>query len=82
MQLSNGISRSTLVFDINLDYTNTMNRLQYLVDGHYIDNATDTLSVMLITFNGALTLWRRATEAVPLPSLQTMLERAGNIVWH
>ena len=29
-----------------------MNRLQYLVDGHYIDNGTDTVEVKLISFNG------------------------------
>ena len=41
-----------IVFDINLNYANTMNRMTYLVDGHYIDNQTNSIDVQLITFNG------------------------------
>ncbi|CAI5462638.1 unnamed protein product [Closterium sp. Yama58-4] len=41
-----------LVFDINLDYEAAMRRLQYLVDGSYIDNGTRTVDVSFITFNG------------------------------
>ena len=44
-----------IVFDINLDYTNAMNRLQYLVDGHYLDNATDNVDVTVMSFNGRFT---------------------------
>ena len=40
------------MFDINLDYTQAMNRLQYLVDGNYIDNATKSVQVLLTTYNG------------------------------
>ena len=41
-----------LVFDVNLDYANAMNRMTYLVDGHYIDNQTKSVDMQLITFNG------------------------------
>ena len=44
--------RYPLVFDINLDYYNTMKRLLYLVDGHFIDNSTSAIDVRIITFNG------------------------------
>ena len=40
------------MFDINLHYEDAMNRLQYLIDGHYIDNATDSIDVMVLTYNG------------------------------
>lgn len=43
-----------LVFDINLDRRNAMRRMQYLVDGGYIDNQTKSVDVQLITFNGEL----------------------------
>ena len=43
-----------IVFDINLDYTSAMNRMQYLVDGHYIDNGTESVDVQFITYNGEL----------------------------
>ena len=59
LPLQAGFQRYPLVFDINLDYTNTMNRLQYLVDGHYIDNATASVSLKLITFNGEPVGWIR-----------------------
>ena len=48
-------TKSVIVFDINLDYTNAMNRLQYLVDGHYLDNATDNVDVTVMSFNGRFT---------------------------
>ncbi|CAI5462639.1 unnamed protein product, partial [Closterium sp. Yama58-4] len=41
-----------LVFDINLDHRGAENRLQYLVDGLFIDNATRKLEVSFITHNG------------------------------
>ncbi|CAI5506833.1 unnamed protein product, partial [Closterium sp. Naga37s-1] len=41
-----------LVFDINLDHRGAENRLRYLVDGLYIDNATRKLEVSFITHNG------------------------------
>ncbi|CAI7737974.1 unnamed protein product [Closterium sp. NIES-54] len=40
-----------LVFDINLDHRGAENRLRYLVDGLYIDNATRKLEVSFITHN-------------------------------
>ena len=52
MAQSSGFDRFPVVFDINLHYEDAMNRLQYLVDGHYIDNATDSIDVQLLTFNG------------------------------
>ncbi|CAI5983995.1 unnamed protein product, partial [Closterium sp. NIES-65] len=41
-----------LVFDINLDNEAATRRLQYLVDGSYIDNGTRSIDVSFITFNG------------------------------
>ena len=41
-----------LVFDIDLKNANAMRRLQYLIDGHYIDNETRAIDVQFITFNG------------------------------
>ncbi|CAI5516018.1 unnamed protein product [Closterium sp. Naga37s-1] len=41
-----------LVFDINLDNEAATKRLQYLVDGSYIDNGTRSVDVTFITFNG------------------------------
>ena len=54
-----------LVFDINLDYPSTMSRLQYLVDGYYIDNATDSIDVTLVTFNGE---WFKEEGAWTVPA--------------
>lgn len=51
--MQNGdFTKFPLVFDINLDYTSAMNRLQYLVDGNYIDNATQSVEMLLTTYNG------------------------------
>ena len=47
-----GLSRYPIVFDINLEYVDAMNRLQFLVDGHYIDNATKEIDVQFVTYNG------------------------------
>ncbi|CAI5484977.1 unnamed protein product, partial [Closterium sp. Yama58-4] len=47
-----GLEGYPLVFDINLDHRGAENRLQYLVDGLYIDNATRKLEVSFITHNG------------------------------
>lgn len=41
-----------LVFDVNLDQAGANERLQYMADGLFLDNATDTLTVALLTFNG------------------------------
>ncbi|CAI5484981.1 unnamed protein product, partial [Closterium sp. Yama58-4] len=41
-----------LVFGINLDNEAATRRLQYLVDGSYIDNGTRSIDVSFITFNG------------------------------
>ncbi|CAI7881097.1 unnamed protein product [Closterium sp. NIES-53] len=41
-----------LVFDVNLDSEAATRRLQYLVDGNYIDNATRSVQVSFVTFNG------------------------------
>lgn len=41
-----------VVFDINLDQNGAQNRLQYLMDGLFLDNATDVLTVQLVTYNG------------------------------
>ena len=64
--LQAGFQRYPTVFDINLDYTNTMNRLQYLVDGHYIDNATASVDLKLITFNGKPLGWRGGVMGVTI----------------
>lgn len=53
MFLSQGLpSGFPVVIDVNLDQTGASNRLQYLVDGLYLDNATETLTVRLPTYNG------------------------------
>ncbi|GAQ92259.1 Ca2+-modulated nonselective cation channel polycystin [Klebsormidium nitens] len=41
-----------VVFDINLDQAGAQARLQMLVDGLFLDNATDTLLLHLVTYNG------------------------------
>lgn len=41
-----------LVFDINLNAQAADRRLQYLIDGSYIDNATRSITVSLVTYNG------------------------------
>ncbi|CAI7792460.1 unnamed protein product [Closterium sp. NIES-53] len=41
-----------LVFGINLDNEAATRRLQYLVDGSYIDNGTRSIDISFITFNG------------------------------
>ncbi|GJP79153.1 hypothetical protein CLOP_g9398 [Closterium sp. NIES-67] len=41
-----------LVFDINLDNDAATRRLEYLVEGGYIDNSTRNIQVSFITFNG------------------------------
>jgi len=47
-----GYSGYPLVFDINLNADGADRRLQYLVDGSYIDNATRSITVSLVTYNG------------------------------
>ncbi|GAQ78340.1 Ca2+-modulated nonselective cation channel polycystin [Klebsormidium nitens] len=42
-----------IVFDINLAQDQAQSRLQYLQDGLFIDNATDVITMRLITYNGA-----------------------------
>lgn len=42
----------TVVFDTNLNYQQAVDRLQYLQDGFFIDNATKSLTVQLVTYNG------------------------------
>lgn len=49
--------RYPLIFDINLSNQGATNRLQYLVDGLYLDNATSTVNVYLITYNGEPTVY-------------------------
>ncbi|GJP53169.1 hypothetical protein CLOM_g12358 [Closterium sp. NIES-68] len=41
-----------LLFDVNLDSRAAAARLQYLVDGFFIDNATRTITAQLLTYNG------------------------------
>lgn len=40
------------IFDINFDNAEASESLQYLKDGFFIDNATKSLDVQLITYNG------------------------------
>lgn len=40
------------MFDINLSNRGAMRRLQYLVDGLYLDENTSSVDAYLITFNG------------------------------
>ena len=54
-----------IVFDVNLDYANAMNRMTYLVDGHYIDNQTKSVDMQLITFNGETRMLLRS-HIIPL----------------
>ncbi|CAI5535095.1 unnamed protein product [Closterium sp. Naga37s-1] len=49
---TDSIAAYPLVFDINLDNDAATRRLQYLVDGNYIDNATRSVQVSSVTFNG------------------------------
>lgn len=44
------------MFDINLSQENAANRLQYLADALYLDNATDIVTVRVITYNGELSM--------------------------
>ncbi|CAI7833065.1 unnamed protein product, partial [Closterium sp. NIES-54] len=46
-----GSSRFPLVFDVNLDNGGATRRLQYLVDGFFVDNYTRSIDVVLITRN-------------------------------
>ncbi|CAI7840832.1 unnamed protein product, partial [Closterium sp. NIES-54] len=46
-----GSGRFPIVFDVNLDNVGATRRLQYLVDGFFIDNYTRTINVGLITRN-------------------------------
>ncbi|GAQ83617.1 Ca2+-modulated nonselective cation channel polycystin [Klebsormidium nitens] len=41
-----------IVFDINLDQAGAQARLQTLADGLFLDNATDSLLLHLVTYNG------------------------------
>jgi hypothetical protein len=50
----NGDGGFPLVFDINLDQAGAQARLQTLVDGLFLDNATDSVSLQLVTYNGEL----------------------------
>ena len=59
-----GLDAHLLVFDINLNQENAMRRMQYLVDGHYIDNQTTSVDVQFITFNGE---WRMVAPAQVAP---------------
>jgi hypothetical protein len=52
MKTEGGGEGYPLVFDINLDQMGATNRLQYLIDGLFLDNATDTLTLKLVTYNG------------------------------
>ncbi|CAI5510178.1 unnamed protein product [Closterium sp. Naga37s-1] len=52
-----GSSRFPLVFDVNLDNGAATRRLQYLVDGFFVDNYTRSIDVVLITRNGEGQRW-------------------------
>ncbi|CAI5928090.1 unnamed protein product [Closterium sp. NIES-64] len=41
-----------VIFDINLDNEAATQRLQYLADSFFIDNATQSVSVAMLTYNG------------------------------
>ncbi|GAQ79658.1 Ca2+-modulated nonselective cation channel polycystin [Klebsormidium nitens] len=41
-----------IVIDVDLDQGGASDRLQYLVDGLFLDNATETLTLRLPTYNG------------------------------
>ncbi|CAI5467891.1 unnamed protein product [Closterium sp. Yama58-4] len=43
-----------VVFDVNLDSGAAAARLQYLVDGFFIDNATRTITAQMLTYNGTI----------------------------
>jgi hypothetical protein len=43
-----------LVFDINLDQAGAQARLQMLADGLFLNNATESLFLQLVTYNGEL----------------------------
>lgn len=47
-----GYTGYPLVFDINLNADAANRRLQYLIDGSYIDNSTRSITVSLVTYNG------------------------------
>ncbi|CAI5476233.1 unnamed protein product [Closterium sp. Yama58-4] len=49
---TDSVAAYPLVFDVNLDNEAATKRLQYLVDGNYIDNATRSVQVSFVTFNG------------------------------
>eukprot|EP00897_Mesotaenium_endlicherianum_P009508 jgi/Mesen1/8586/ME000005S08552 len=40
------------IFDINLSSEEAQSRLSYLIEGYFIDNATRTVEVQLVTYNG------------------------------
>ncbi|CAI5979874.1 unnamed protein product, partial [Closterium sp. NIES-65] len=46
-----------VIFDINLDNEAATQRLQYLADSFFIDNATQSVSVAMLTYNGDSSLF-------------------------
>ncbi|CAI5470656.1 unnamed protein product [Closterium sp. Yama58-4] len=46
-----------VIFDINLDNEAATRRLQYLADSFFIDNATQSVSVAMLTYNGDSSLF-------------------------
>ncbi|GJP56726.1 hypothetical protein CLOM_g15778 [Closterium sp. NIES-68] len=68
-----GLEGYPLVFDINLDYQGAMNRLRYLVDGAYIDNATRQVEVSFITHNGE-------SDTLVLTRVTAVVDTGGGLV--
>ncbi|CAI5497442.1 unnamed protein product [Closterium sp. Naga37s-1] len=60
-----------VIFDINLDNEAATQRLQYLADSFFIDNATQSVSVAMLTYNGAswhgVGVSRLGCRAMPTP---------------
>lgn len=80
----NGDPGFPLVFDINLDQAGAQARLQALVDGLFLDNATDSLSLHLVTYNGEHDA-RRACSTCRnsgFARTQTLLQRIGDAFNH
>lgn len=44
------------IFDINFDNEEATASLKYLKDGNFIDNATKSLDIQLVTYNGEIPL--------------------------
>lgn len=54
------------VFDINLNNEGATRRLQYLVDGTFLDNHTRGISVSIISYNGTPHSWNPVTYGAPV----------------